>query len=313
MNYYISRGGQQYGPYSLEDLKSMTTQGRVDANDLAWGEGMASWTPVSQVLGSAPAAAVTPQQYTPPQQQPQQVVPQPQVQAQPHYDPQPQQYDPQPQQQYAPQQQYTPQPQYGQPQQQYAQPQQQYGQAPAYGAAAAPAYGAPVYNAGQAGYAPQPMAGGPMPPNMHWALVLVLSAITGIFGIIWTFMEMSFVKKIDPASKAMKLYIYALITLPIGLIVGLGLMMAGAAGGSSTAAGGGAAIGGLILFAAYICTFVFMIMSMFSMRRSIETYYNTVEPIGLRLSPVMTFFFNMLYFQYHFSRIATWKQTGRLM
>jgi hypothetical protein len=306
MNYYISRGGQQYGPYSLDDLKSMTAQGRVDANDMAWGEGMASWTPVSQVLGSAPAAAVTPQ-YTPPQQQqPQQVTPQPQAQ--------PQQYDPQPQ--YGqPQQQYTPQPQYGQPQQQYAQPQQQYGQTPAaYGAAAAPAYGAaPAYNAGQAAYAPQPMAGGPMPPNMHWALVLVLSAITGIFGIIWTFMELSFVKKIDPASKAMKLYVFALITLPIGLIVGFGLIMMGAAGGSSTAAGGAAALGGLILFAAYICVFVFMIMAMFSMRRSIETYYNTVEPIGLKLSPVMTFFFNMLYFQYHFSRIATWKQTGRLM
>jgi hypothetical protein len=306
MNYYISRGGQQYGPYSLDDLTNMSAQGRVDANDLAWGEGMASWTPVSQVLGSTPAAAVTPQQYTPPpqQQQPQQVVPQLQPQAQP------QQYDPQPQ--YAPQQQYTPQPQYGQPQQQYAQPQQQYGQSPAYGAAAAPAYGAPVYNAGQAGYAPQPMAGGPMPPNMHWALVLVLSMVTGIFGIIWTFMEMSFVKKIDPASKAMKLYIFAIITLPIGLIVGFGLIVAGATGGSSTAAGGAAALGSLILFAAYICTFVFMIMAMFNMRRSIETYYNTVEPIGLKLSPVMTFFFNMLYFQYHFSRIATWKQTGRL-
>lgn len=301
MNYYISRGGQQYGPYSLDDLKNMSAQGRVDANDLAWAEGMASWTAVSQVLGSAPAAAVTPQ-YTPPQ--PQQVAPQPQAQ--------PQQYDPQPQ--YAPQQQYTPQPQYGQPQQQYAQPQQQYGQSPAaYGAAAAPAYGtAPAYNAPQAGYAPQPMAGGPMPPNMHWALVLVLSMITGIFGIIWTFMEMSFVKKIDPASKAMKLYIYAIITLPIGLIVGFGLIVAGATGGSSTAAGGAAALGSLILFAAYICTFVFMIMAMFNMRRSIETYYNTVEPIGLKLSPVMTFFFNMLYFQYHFSRIATWKQTGRL-
>jgi hypothetical protein len=56
-----------------------------------------------------------------------------------------------------------------------------------------------------------------------------------------------------------------------------------------------------------------MILSIFGMRRSIENYYNTVEPIGLRLNPVMTFFFNTIYFQYHFDRIINWKTTGRLM
>jgi hypothetical protein len=54
------------------------------------------------------------------------------------------------------------------------------------------------------------------------------------------------------------------------------------------------------------------LIGMFNMRRSIENYYNTVEPIGLKLSGVMTFFFNIVYFQYHFSRIAAWKTTGRL-
>jgi hypothetical protein len=48
------------------------------------------------------------------------------------------------------------------------------------------------------------------------------------------------------------------------------------------------------------------------MRTSIERHYNTVENIGLKLSPVMTFFFNLYYFQYHFARIAEWKKTGRL-
>ena len=37
-----------------------------------------------------------------------------------------------------------------------------------------------------------------------------------------------------------------------------------------------------------------------------------MEPINLRLSGVMTFFFNILYFQYHFTRIAEWKRTGML-
>jgi hypothetical protein len=48
------------------------------------------------------------------------------------------------------------------------------------------------------------------------------------------------------------------------------------------------------------------------MRSSIENYYNTVEPINLRLSGVMTFFFAVYYFQHHFSRIANWKRTGYL-
>ena len=50
----------------------------------------------------------------------------------------------------------------------------------------------------------------------------------------------------------------------------------------------------------------------FGVRKSMVTYYNSVEPIGLRLSGIMTFFFNFLYFQYHFSRIANWKRTGIL-
>jgi len=38
------------------------------------------------------------------------------------------------------------------------------------------------------------------------------------------------------------------------------------------------------------------------MKSSIEEHYNTAEPIGLELNGVMTFFFNVLYFQYHFTK-----------
>jgi len=40
------------------------------------------------------------------------------------------------------------------------------------------------------------------------------------------------------------------------------------------------------------------------MRDALVDYYNTVEPINLRLSGVMTFFFAVFYFQYHFCRIG---------
>jgi len=43
-----------------------------------------------------------------------------------------------------------------------------------------------------------------------------------------------------------------------------------------------------------------------------EEYYNSKENIALTLSGVMTFFFRIIYLQYHINRIAKWKQTGIL-
>ena len=41
-------------------------------------------------------------------------------------------------------------------------------------------------------------------------------------------------------------------------------------------------------------------------------YYNNIEPINLKISGVMTFFFTTLYLQHHMTRIAEWKMTGFL-
>jgi hypothetical protein len=48
------------------------------------------------------------------------------------------------------------------------------------------------------------------------------------------------------------------------------------------------------------------------MRGSLEEHYNSAEPIGLTLSGVMTFFFNIYYFQYHLTRIAEAKKAQQL-
>ncbi|HXO39054.1 MAG TPA: hypothetical protein VN872_10465, partial [Candidatus Acidoferrum sp.] len=58
--------------------------------------------------------------------------------------------------------------------------------------------------------------------------------------------------------------------------------------------------------------FVLFVIAEFQMKSDLEDYYNTVEPIDLRLHGGMTFFFAVWYFQYHFSRIAQWKKTGIL-
>jgi hypothetical protein len=58
--------------------------------------------------------------------------------------------------------------------------------------------------------------------------------------------------------------------------------------------------------------FVLLCCAEVAMARDLEAYYNSTENIGLRLSGAMVFFFNVFYFQYHFSRIAKWKKTGVL-
>jgi hypothetical protein len=48
---------------------------------------------------------------------------------------------------------------------------------------------------------------------------------------------------------------------------------------------------------------VLYLVAIFGMRSSIEEYYSSINPAGLSLSGVMTFFFNAAYFQYHLKEI----------
>jgi hypothetical protein len=52
MNYYITRDGQQYGPYTLADLQRYVSSGEVLLTDLALSEGMSEPLPVSQIIGT---------------------------------------------------------------------------------------------------------------------------------------------------------------------------------------------------------------------------------------------------------------------
>lgn len=55
MDYFVKRGEQRFGPYSLADLQKYVQSGNVAVEDLAQSEGMTDWVPVSQVLGNIPA------------------------------------------------------------------------------------------------------------------------------------------------------------------------------------------------------------------------------------------------------------------
>jgi hypothetical protein len=229
MNYFVSRDGQQYGPYTLADLQRYLASGNILPTDMARSEGMQDWVPVSQITGNidvnAPAAAP-----------------------------------------------------------------QGYGQVPTY--AAAPGYPQPG----------QPLAAGApeLVPDLHWGLVLLFGFLScGLFLYIWMFFQALAAKRLDPRSNAIILYI-------IGAAISFGGTSVGVAIGYNHY--GTPNLSGLLNVAGW----VLIIVGHFNIKSSLESYFNTVERIGLRLSGVMTFFFGTIYLQYHFNRINRWRRTGVL-
>jgi hypothetical protein len=164
-------------------------------------------------------------------------------------------------------------------------PPQSYGQLPMYGASATPGLPTALQY--------------PAPPNLHWAVLLLLSVVTcGLFSWIWMFVEAAYVSKIDRENKAMILYAIGLPCLIIGSVLTNSQAL-----GDAQALAGLASLGGIIL----------LVVGHFKIKASLEDHFTRVEPINLQLSGVMTFFFNALYFQYHFSRINNWRRTGVLL
>ena len=222
MLYHVTRNGQSYGPYTLEDLSRYVASGNIQFSDMAKSDEMTGWVTVGSLINS--------QASIPPPQPP-----------------------------------FTP--------------------------AYQPPYAAPAYPA--AGVMAEP------PPNMNWVLVLVLSFLTcTIFMFVWNMILAAWVNKVAPASKVFVLY----LAVTVGWLV---LSVAGkhynVSYGTYQHAQFHAGNAGFSLLG--ISWWVLKLFARFTMRNELERYYNTVEPIGLRLSGVMTFFFGGLYFQYHLNRI----------
>jgi hypothetical protein len=138
----------------------------------------------------------------------------------------------------------------------------------------------------------------PAPPSLHWGIVLLLSIVTcGLFTWVWALVEAYWVRKVQPESKGMILWSFAIV---------LNVIYVGLSVSQEPNQRGLAALfwlGGTILW----------IVGSFSMKNSIEEHYNTAEPTGLSLSGVMTFFFNVFYFQYHFTQINEVRRSQGLM
>jgi len=161
---------------------------------------------------------------------------------------------------------------------------------------------------GAPGYAPVAVSPYPPPPNLHWAICLLLAVITcSIFGWVWAFVQAVWVRKVQPNSKGVLFYSVALgihfLFIAYSFYYGLSLGFNGVG-----AAGLSAPSFDILRKVVQLAIIIAVVLGNFNMRDSIEEHFNTAEPIGLGLSGVMTFFFGILYFQYHFTKINQLKQ-----
>ena len=209
MHYQVSRSGQMYGPYTLEDLQRYVASGHVLLSDLARSEEMPDWLPVAQILGATPAA--------------------------------------------------------GAPVQSYA-------------ASSAPGVAYPD------------------PPNLHWGLELLLGFFTcGLFVVIWNLILATWSNRLQPTSKALMYYIIATVLIVLNFGGSYGVFIAVAHHQQPHQH----ILGSLIGLAAWVVRLI----ARFTLRDTLEQHFNGPEPLGLRLSAVMTFFFGGIYFQYKLNEI----------
>jgi GYF domain 2 len=227
MPYQVSRNGQTYGPYTLEDLQRYVASGNIAPTDLAKSEDMPDWLPISQILNVPAAPGIATQPYMTPANYPTTTIPYPD------------------------------------------------------------------------------------PPNLHWALLLLFGFLTcGIFTIVYDVIQTLWVKKIAPTSQVLLYYVVfmGLEVINLGSNIGrMSLYMHG----QPPPPTGSSILYSLLSFCISISVLVMFIVYRFAMRSELERHFNGPEPIGLRLSGVMTFFFGGLYFQYHFNRINEIKQNMR--
>ncbi|MEM1223943.1 MAG: DUF4339 domain-containing protein [Verrucomicrobiota bacterium] len=60
MEYFVSKDGQQWGPYTEEELRSHVSTHSFSRDELAWHEGAKAWKPIHELITLASAAPPPP-------------------------------------------------------------------------------------------------------------------------------------------------------------------------------------------------------------------------------------------------------------
>jgi hypothetical protein len=133
----------------------------------------------------------------------------------------------------------------------------------------------------------------PLPPNLHWSIVLIIFLFGGQLLIpFWALVQANWARKLGREKKPSLL----VAMLPAGFLVAFVI---------AVLYPDLAWLGALLSFAGLIA----YLIGLFSIKLAMEEYYNSTEDIGLRMSGAMTFFFHVIYIQYHINRLARRKET----
>jgi hypothetical protein len=144
----------------------------------------------------------------------------------------------------------------------------------------------------------------PDPPNLNWGIVLLAAFFTcGIFQLIWNLIIATWVRKVEPTSKALLFYIIGYVLLFANAGSSAGLVLASMNHQPIHANYLGSLVG--------IAAWVFRLVARFTLREDLIRHYNGVEPIGIDINPILTFFFGGVYFQYKLNQVNQIKQALR--
>jgi len=132
----------------------------------------------------------------------------------------------------------------------------------------------------------------PKPPRLHWGWVLALTVLTmGIFASVWLLVQANWIRKMRYGkSKGFWLALANVLWLPLVFVLAFSIGVAAAVAPSSTIMSVKASLDPLVRMG----SFILFLVTVFVMRSEMEA-----DPIDMRLSGAMTFFFAVLYFQYH--------------
>ena len=185
------------------------------------------------------------------------------------------------------------------------------------GSQPATGFATPAYDPAQTAFTPaatqpslQPIDGGsaasqyPDAPNLHWGLVLLFSLLTCYqFMWVWNIIVAAWLKRVQPNANSLFLYLGAVVLFVVQMLLFIPIMHSAMAGSRTPHP---------LINLLSLLIWVVRLLARFSQRASLQEHFNTVEPIGLDLNPVLTFFFGGLYFQSELNRVNAMKQAARL-
>ena len=140
----------------------------------------------------------------------------------------------------------------------------------------------------------------PGPPDLNWGLVLLFDVLTcSLFQLIWNLILAAWFRRVYPPTKVLVLYIAAAVLIVLQGAFGQSLGLVAHHHGMNVGHTRGLIGYGFIGVACWVVRLI----ARFTFKAELERHYNTVEPIGLVINPVLTFFFGGIYLQSVMNRI----------